>query len=123
STNNPVYYVQYAHARIHSIIDNSELEAKAENLDLLTHESEIALMKILAKFPEEIKMSAESRQPHHLTTYAYDLATEFHSFYNNCRVNTDSKELAEARLYLVNAARQVLKNVLTVLGISAPEQM
>lgn len=123
STNNPVYYVQYAHARIHSILDNSELEAQAENLDLLTHESEIALMKMLAKFPEEIKMSAESRQPHHLTTYAYDLATEFHSFYNDCRVNTDSKELAGARLYLVNAARQVLKNVLTVLGISAPEQM
>lgn len=123
STNNPVYYVQYAHARIHSIIDNSELKADSENLDLLTHESEIALMKMLAKFPEEIKMSAESRQPHHLTTYAYDLAAEFHSFYNNCRVNTDSKELAQARLYLVNAARQVLKNVLSVLGISAPEQM
>jgi len=80
-------------------------------------------MKMLAKFPEEIKLSAESRQPHHLTTYAYDLATAFHSFYNNCRVNTDSKELAQARLYLVNAARQVLKNVLTLLGISAPEQM
>ncbi|MFW6267170.1 MAG: arginine--tRNA ligase [Halanaerobium sp.] len=123
SSSNPVYYVQYAHARIHSIIDNAELEADDENLDLLTHEAEIDLMKMLAKFPEEIKMIAESRQPHHLTTYAYDLATAFHSFYNNCRVNTDSKELARARLYLVNAARQVLKNVLTLLGISAPEQM
>lgn len=123
SSNNPVYYVQYAHARIHSILDNAEMEADEENLDLLTHEAEIELMKMLAKFPEEIKMIAESRQPHHLTTYAYDLATAFHSFYNNCRVNTDSKELAQARLYLVNAARQVLKNVLTLLGISAPEQM
>ncbi|MFP4021282.1 MAG: arginine--tRNA ligase [Halanaerobium sp.] len=123
SSNNPVYYVQYAHARIHSILDNAELQADAENLDLLTHEAEIDLMKMLAKFPEEIKMIAESRQPHHLTTYAYDLATTFHSFYNNCRVNTDSKELAQARLYLVNAARQVLKNVLTLLGISAPKQM
>ena len=123
STNNPVYYVQYAHARIHSIIANSELEADDEKLDLLTHEAEIDLMKMLAKFPEEIKLSAESRQPHHLTTYAYDLATAFHSFYNNCRVNTDSTELAQARLYLVNAARQVLKNVLTLLGITAPEQM
>ena len=123
SSNNPVYYVQYAHARIHSILDNAELEADAENLDLLKHEAEIDLMKMLAKLPEEIKMIAESRQPHHLTTFAYDLATAFHSFYNNCRVNTDNKELAQARLYLVNAARQVLKNVLTLLGISAPEQM
>ena len=123
SSNNPVYYVQYAHARIHSILNNAELEADAKNLDLLTHEAEIDLMKMLAKFPEEIKMISESRQPHHLTTYAYDLATAFHSFYNNCRVNTDSEQLAQARLYLVNAARQVLKNVLTLLGISAPEQM
>jgi arginyl-tRNA synthetase len=123
STNNPVYYVQYAHARIHSILDNAELKADAENLDLLTHESEIELMKMLAKFPEEIKLIAESRQPHHLTTYAYDLATAFHSFYNNCRVNTDNDKLAKARLYLVNAARQVLKNILTLLGINAPEQM
>lgn len=123
STNNPVYYVQYAHARIHSILDNAELKPDAENLDLLTNEAEIELMKMLAKFPEEIKMIAESRQPHHLTTFAYDLATAFHSFYNNCRVNTDNDQLAAARLYLVNAARQVLKNVLTLLGISAPEQM
>lgn len=123
SSDNPVYYVQYAHARIHSILDNAELEADDENLDLLTHEAEIDLMKMLAKLPEEIKLCAESRQPHHLTTYAYDLATTFHSFYNNCRVNTDNKKLARARLYLVNAARQVLKNVLTILGISAPEQM
>jgi arginyl-tRNA synthetase len=123
SSNNPVYYVQYAHARIHSILDNSELTADDENLDLLTNESEIELMKMLAKFPEEIKMIAESRQPHHLTTFAYDLATAFHSFYNNCRVNTDNEKLAKARLYLVNAASQVLKNVLTLLGISAPKQM
>ena len=123
SSNNPVYYVQYAHARIHSILDNAELEADDENLDLLTNEAEIELMKMLAKFPEEIKLIAESRQPHHLTTFAYDLATAFHSFYNNCRVNTDNDKLAAARLYLVNAARQVLKNVLTLLGISAPEQM
>lgn len=123
SSNNPVYYVQYAHARIHSILDNAELEAEGENLDLLRDPAEIELMKMLAKMPEEIKMIAESRQPHHLTTYAYDLATSFHSFYNNCRVNTDQDQLSQARLYLVNAARQVLKNVLTLLGISAPEQM
>jgi len=123
SSNNPVYYVQYAHARIHSIIDNAELEAADENLELLDHSSEIDLMKMLAKYPEEIKLSAESRQPHHLTSYAYDLATAFHAFYNNCRVNTDDRELSQARLYLVDAARQVLKNVLTLLGISAPEQM
>lgn len=123
SSSNPVYYVQYAHARIHSILDNAELKAEADNLNLLTHEAEIELMKMLAKFPEEIKMIADSRQPHHLTTYAYDLATAFHSFYNNCRVNTDNDKLAQARLYLVNAARQVLKNVLTLLGINAPEQM
>jgi arginyl-tRNA synthetase len=123
SSSNPVYYVQYAHARIHSILDNADLTASADNLDLLVDPAEIDLLKMLARLPEEVTLSAESRQPHHLTTYAYDLATAFHSFYNNCRVNTDDQNLAQARLYLVDAARQVLKNVLTLLGISAPEKM
>lgn len=123
SSNNPVYYVQYAHARIHSIIDNAELQPESDNLELLTDPAEVDLMKMLASFPEEIKLSAESRQPHHLTAYAYDLATAFHAFYNNCRVNTDNSQLSGARLYLVDAARQVLKNVLTLLGISAPAEM
>lgn len=123
STNNPVYYVQYAHARIHSIIDNAEVDGSDQNLDLLQDPAEIDLMKMLAKYPEEIKLSAESRQPHHLTSYAYDLATAFHAFYNNCRVNTEDIQLSKARLYLVDASRQVLKNVLTLLGISAPAEM
>lgn len=125
STNNPVYYVQYAHARIHSILENipAEFSEDKADLSLLTDQTEIDLMKTLASYPEEIKLSAEARQPHHITGYAYDLATAFHGFYNNCRVLTEDEELSKARIYLVKSARQVLRNVLSLLGITAPDQM
>ncbi|MGM0602152.1 MAG: arginine--tRNA ligase [Bacillota bacterium] len=125
STNNPVYYVQYAHARIHSILENvpEEISGERPDLSLLNDRSEIDLMKTLASYPEEVKLSAEARQPHHITGYAYDLATAFHGFYNNCRVITEDEELSRARIYLVKSARQVLRNVLNLLGISAPNQM
>ncbi len=125
SANNPVYYVQYAHARIHSILANIEQDFTEEGADLtvLTDEAEIDLMKLLAYFPEEVKLSAASREPHHITSYASELATAFHGFYNNCRVITEDDELSRARLYLVRAARQVFKNVLNLLGITAPDQM
>ncbi|MFW6308772.1 MAG: arginine--tRNA ligase [bacterium] len=127
STNNPVYYVQYAHARIHSIMDNleGENELKDEEIcpEVLTSPEEVELMKLLARYPEEIRISAASRQPHHITSYAHDLASAFHIFYNKCRVITDDKQLSKARVYLIKAVRQVLQNVLSLMGLEAPRQM
>lgn len=127
SSDNPVYYIQYAHARIQSILENIDIEEEAgeltPDLSLLTEEAEIDLMKHLAYFPRTIQMSAERREPHHLANYAYDLANYFHVFYNKCRVINDDRDLSRARLYLVMAARQVLRNSLEIMGISAPDQM
>jgi arginyl-tRNA synthetase len=126
STDNPVYYIQYAYARIQSILDNLDREfTREEKVDLsrLEEEAEVDLMKLLARFPEVIKLSAERQAPHHIANYAHELASAFHVFYNKCRVITDDEQMTEARLYLVLAARQVLLNVLHVMGISAPDVM
>ncbi len=126
STENPVYYIQYAHARIMSIKDNAgELLGKMESGDasLLKTEEEIELLKLLARYPEELKIAAERRACHLVAAYAHELAGAFHVFYNKCRVITEDRELSLARLKLVEAARIVLRNVLEVIGVSAPEQM
>ncbi len=125
STNNPVYYIQYAHARICSIFDNLEgLDCKDNvDLELLNRVEEVELMKLLARYPEEIKKSAINEQPHNIASFAYDLANAFHVFYNKCRVITDDDKLTFARIYLVKATQQVLQNILSLLGLSAPEQM
>jgi arginyl-tRNA synthetase len=126
STDNPVYYIQYAYARIQSILDNLDREFTIEekvDLSRLEEEAEVDLMKLLARFPEVIKLSAERQAPHHIANYAHELASAFHVFYNKCRVITDDEQITEARLYLVLAARQVLLNVLHVMGISAPDVM
>ncbi|MGM0410810.1 MAG: arginine--tRNA ligase [Bacillota bacterium] len=127
NTDNPVYYIQYAHARIQSIMENLEKDYKLNkedvNLDKLEHEAELDLIKLMANYPETIKLSAERRETHHIANYAYDLANYFHVFYNKCRVITDDEELTKARIYLVKAARQVLRNVLSLLGVSAPDSM
>src|SRR6056297_743821 len=124
SSNNPVYYIQYAHARIHSILENAE-DIDLENVDyeLLDSEEEIDLIKLMARYPEVIKDSAESRQPHILANYAYDLANAFHIFYNKRQVITSDKKLSKARLKLVVSLQRVLKNLFNVLGIEAPDQM
>ena len=126
SADNPVYYVQYAHARINSILLASpEKPAQFEDVDftLLKEEAELALIRKIAEFPDEIEGVALSYEPHHLTRYAHELASLFHSFYNSCRVLTDEQDLRRARLYLVNAARITLRNVLLLLGVNAPEKM
>jgi len=129
SSDNPVYYIQYAHARICSILEqlnNEEIVLpQATSLDLspLTDEAEIDLIKKLADYPNEIAKSAESRAPHHIARYAYDLAATFHKFYNKCHVLIEDKALLEARIVLVLATKQVLLNVLNLLGVSAPESM
>lgn len=126
SAENPVYYVQYAHARIHSIIKACETEIPSVdevNFTLLKEEVELDLLRKIADLPDEIVGAALNSEPHRLTRYAHELASLFHSFYNSCRVLTPEEELQKARLLLVNAARITLRNVLVLLGVSAPERM
>ena len=129
SNDNPVYYVQYAHARICSIIEllkNDGVEVlpyKEINPQCLVMEEELNLLRQIAQFPEEIRISAESLEPSKVTRYVIDLAGKFHSFYNACRVKVDNEELMAARLKLIDCVRIVIKNVLNMMGISAPEKM
>ena len=130
SQKNPVFYVQYAHARICSILakaqetrDNKQETGDAD-LSLLTNEKELSLMKELNKFPELVEEIAESYEVHRLPHYAINLADKFHSFYDACRViDEENKNLTESRLLLVNAVRIVLSEVLSLIGVSAPEKM
>ncbi|MBI2843283.1 MAG: arginine--tRNA ligase [Armatimonadetes bacterium] len=129
SSENPVYYVQYAHARISSILRQAEESGvpipsvSDVDLSLITHPSEIDLVKKLSDWPGEIDRAATAYEPHRLTAYSTDLAALFHVFYRDCRVLGESPELTAARLVLVQAARVVLANVLGMMGISAPEKM
>ncbi len=143
-SSNPVYYVQYAHARICSILRKAapagdaeavvagtksmdeligKLFAEKADLTLLTHESELALMRKMSEFGELVADAARDRAAFRLTHYAQDLAALFHQFYTNCHVLGEDKELEKARLSLVNGARIVLAKSLDLLGVSAPEQM
>lgn len=126
SDENPVFYIQYAHARISSIlrkVKEAELGVSIENLNLLVHEDEQSLLKILHNFEEEVLMSAELLETHRLCTYLYDLAGAYHRFNRSCRILGVEKKLAEARLALSIAAMIVIKNGLSILGVSAPEEM
>lgn len=126
SSDNPVYYVQYAHARICSILSVAGVETpKAADVDLslLTEENERVLIRKLAEWPQEIADAARELAPYHLAYYAKELANAFHSFYNSCKVLTDDAALRDARLALVDCTRITLRNVLTLLGLSAPERM
>lgn len=132
TNDNPVYYVQYAHARIAALLRNaSELGVKVgvENYDpeLLTHERERELLGGLAQFPEVISSAAELRQPHRVARYIEELATLYHGFYNDCRVLPMGEEKPSAihatRATLCEAVRQTILNGLTLLGVSAPERM
>ncbi len=127
SEKNPVFYLQYAHARICSVLDRAEevdfSHDEDADLTLLTHEDEIALIKELLRFPQELQNAADARAPHFVPNYLRDVATAFSQFYDNCRIIGEEQELASARMRLALAAKTVLKNGLTVLGISAPRQM
>lgn len=127
---NPVYYVQYAHARICSIFENAAekgftapRQPSPEALALLSTPEELQLMKLLCALPDTIDDSAIHFEPHRLTYYLTELASCFHSFYNKNRVITEDTALTNARLYLLKRTAQTLKNALSVLGISAPERM
>lgn len=123
SNENPVFYVQYAHARISSIIRNINDKYSTDNLELLKEKEEINLMKKIASFSEEILSAEKDLDPSKITRYATELSSAFHTFYNACRVKTDDIDLMKARLALVSATGQVLKNVLSILDIEAPEKM
>ncbi|BCR04087.1 arginine--tRNA ligase [Desulfuromonas versatilis] len=129
SNENPVFYVQYAHARVCSINRNAadqgvQAPAMGEvDFDRLVLEEELALAKLLARYPEVVEGAARVLEPHRITFYLQELAAQFHSYYNRQRVLSDDLETSRARLYLVNSIRIVLKNALLLLGVSAPEQM
>jgi len=126
---NPVYYVQYAHARISSIIEFAKSKGmdlqqiKGSNVELLTLPEEMTLIKNLCRFPDVIEGCVSSLEPHRITIYLGELVGEFHAYYNKYRVVTDDYELSLARLYLVSAVRQVIRNSLQILGVTAPEKM
>ncbi len=126
SDENPVFYLQYANARISSIlkmIENESLKSSVENLDLLTSPEEQQLLKKLHQFRNEILLSAEYFESHRICSYLEELAAAFHRFYTFCRIIGTEKKLAEARIALAMATKIVIKNGLSILGVSAPERM
>lgn len=127
SSQNPVYYVQYAHARICSILKALAAEGVSPAGEIpagvLKEPEELALVSCIAAFPGEIKESARLYDPARITKYAVDIAAAFHKFYNACRCRCDDEQLMQARLALCLAAKTTIKNVLTVLNITVPESM
>jgi arginyl-tRNA synthetase len=123
---NPVFYLQYAHARIASILRKVSEEydfSGAVDLNVLDHPTEITLIKTMLKFPETIANAARLREPHHVITFLNELASAFTSFYHDCRILGEEEKLAQARMELAKAVAQVLRNGLGILGITAPDKM
>ena len=126
SDENPVFYLQYAHARICSILRTvveENIVSSVENLNLLVKEEEQQLLKKLNKYEEEILYASENFEPHRICSYLEELAAAFHKFYTFCRILGSEKKLAEARLALAEATKTVLQNGLGILGVTAPERM
>tara|TARA_Y100000588_G_scaffold8441_1_gene9653 strand:- start:478 stop:2106 length:1629 start_codon:yes stop_codon:yes gene_type:complete len=127
SEKNPVYYIQYAHARISNIINNG----KSKHIDvdgnfdssLLLNTAEISLIKSLYEFPEIMKKTLNTLEPQSIANHLHDIASEFHKFYAKCRVITDDIELTKSRIHLIKSVKIVLANGLNILGIQAPEKM
>ncbi|MBP2634338.1 MAG: argS [Firmicutes bacterium] len=127
---NPVYYIQYAHARIASIfrqVAEAGITVPTDwqqvLLSVLAEQAEIDLIKKMAQFPEEVASAARERAPHRIARYAHDLASLFHTFYNQCRIIGVDEELQAARLALVTAVRSTVKQSLSILGVDAPDKM
>jgi arginyl-tRNA synthetase len=129
STENPVYYVQYAHARIASIGRKATAEGITRlplldvNLGPLTHARELDLLRSLAAYPEVVAEAAAMRAPHRVTTWVREFAAKFHSFYRDCRVISDDAALTQARLWLAEGCGVALKHALDLLGVHAPDEM
>jgi arginyl-tRNA synthetase len=127
SDKNPVFYLQYAHARICNIIKHGresglELSDKFES-SLLSHPEEINLLRHMVRFPEFMELAYENLEPQIVANYLQELATRFHKFYSHCHVITDDLDLSKARLALITSVNMILLNGLNILGISAPERM
>lgn len=130
SNENPVYYVQYAHARICSVFDQLEQKGFAPTLvdsavaaDYLSDDKEKSLLGLVSRFPDVVEQAALNREPHQITNYLRELAAEFHAYYNGTKIIIDDDKLRASRLSLVNVIRQVLANGLEILRISAPQKM
>jgi arginyl-tRNA synthetase len=127
SDENPVYYIQYAHARTASILERAQqagVEPAAADLDLLGHPAELTLLRLMIRLPELVEDVALQHAPHRLAFYAQELAALFHAFYRDCRViDPDNEALTRARLQLVRAAKLVLARCLSLMGMSAPDRM
>jgi arginyl-tRNA synthetase len=128
SEKNPVYYVQYAHARIASILrfakqQGLEVDGAGADLSVLQHPEELALIKVLLRLPQVIRSSARSLAPHHVCEYLREVAAQFHKFYHECRIVQSEPDLQKARLALSLATKRVLANGCAVLGVTAPESM
>ena len=129
TNDNPVYYVQYVHARISSILRKGDEQGtgkvswKDEAAARLTAPEEIDLIKALARYPEILAGSAQSMEPHRVTYYLMELASAFHTYYNKHRVLNDDASLRCGRLNLILAVQKVIRNGLTLLGVSAPDRM
>ena len=128
SMENPVYYVQYAHARCASILREAgkvglPLPAPEAPVDRLALPEELALLKQCALFPEVVEAAAAALEPHRLPAYLQTLAAEFHGYYTRHRVLSEDRQLSAARLALVAALKQVLANALALLGVRAPDRM
>ena len=130
SSENPVYYVQYAHARLSALARNAAelgIAPDTAHLDVLTDDKEGALIRNIGEFSRVLKAAADLREPHRVARYLEDLASDYHRFYDSCRVLPQGDEapgeLHAARLALCQATRQVIANGLGILGVSAPERM
>ena len=125
---NPVYYVQYAHARIKSILkalaqDGISTDVRSADLSLLAEPAELDLIRDLSRLPEEIRLAAVQRDPSRLNRYATQVATAFHKFYTECRIKDAAPELRRARILLCNCTATVIENALSCFGVSAPDHM
>jgi arginyl-tRNA synthetase len=130
SSDNPVYYCQYAHARVAAVLRQAaergiliEPSSGTSNLERLTEPHELALMKTLSRYPEVLEAAALGHEPHLLTTYLRELANQLHTYYNAHQFLVDEQPLRDARIKLILATRQVLRNGLALIGVSAPDQM
>ena len=123
SQKNPVYYVQYAHARIASILAKIKSSVGKQNIKLLQTRNELNLIRKLIEYPEILSDIAKTYEVHRLPRYALELAREFHNFYEKERVITEDEKLTSARLALVEATKIVLANALNLMGIKSPDKM
>lgn len=124
SNENPVYYAQYAHARMHSILENAKSFSNTDRLDLLTNSKELELLILINDFTNCVVDAASARQPQKVCNYIQKLASSFHSFYNECKViDYEQEELSKQRVKLVEATKTTLKNALLLVGVSAPDNM